>query len=112
MHFQSHSRHSFLCNEHQGLAEFHAELRKIPFGWRQMRARDDGTLSARLESMTKQSEESADTQCLRCGAEAEWRFIDEEQKTIEIICPECGRFNVPRLNFEQAQFDIIKPKER
>jgi hypothetical protein len=31
---------------------------------------------------------------------------------VEIICPDCGKFEVPRAEFEQAEFDIAQAEER
>lgn len=55
---------------------------------------------------------SPDTTCVRCGSEANWRFLDEPKQTVEIVCPDCGRFEVPRAEFEQAEFDIAQSEER
>jgi predicted RNA-binding Zn-ribbon protein involved in translation (DUF1610 family) len=53
---------------------------------------------------------SPDTICVRCGAEATWSFLD--QAMVEIVCPDCGRFEVPRAEFKQAEFDIAQAEER
>jgi predicted RNA-binding Zn-ribbon protein involved in translation (DUF1610 family) len=34
--------------------------------------------------------------CPRCGADATWRFLDEAKTTVEIRCPDCGVFDLPR----------------
>jgi predicted RNA-binding Zn-ribbon protein involved in translation (DUF1610 family) len=54
---------------------------------------------------------SPDTICSRCGAEATWRFLDEEKQFVEIVCPDCGRFEVPCAEFENAEFDIAQSDE-
>jgi len=55
---------------------------------------------------------SPDTICVRCGAEATWRFADPAEEVVEITCPDCGRFEVSRVEFEQAEFDIAQVEER
>jgi len=55
---------------------------------------------------------SPDTICVHCGSEANWRFLDETKQTVEIVCPDCGRFEIPRAEFEQAEFDIAQSEER
>ena len=53
---------------------------------------------------------SPDTVCPHCGVEATWRFLDEEQPMVEIACPDCGRFELSRAEFGQAEFDIAQQK--
>jgi len=43
---------------------------------------------------------------------ANWRFVDEAKKTVEIVCPDCGKFEVAREEFERAEFDIAQAEER
>ena len=62
--------------------------------------------------MNDQQQDLPETLCSRCGAEANWRFLDEEKQVVEIVCPDCGRFEVPRAEFEQAEFDIVEAEER
>ena len=62
--------------------------------------------------MTKEQLNSPDTICSRCGGEAQWSFVDEQKQAVEIVCPDCGRFEMPAAEFEQAQFDIAQAEER
>ncbi len=50
--------------------------------------------------------------CAHCGAQASWQFADEAKEKVEITCPDCGRYEVPRAEFEQAEFDIAQAEER
>jgi hypothetical protein len=59
-----------------------------------------------------QLENSPDTICVRCGAEANWHFVNEGKEMVEIVCGDCGRFELPRAEFEQAEFDITQAEER
>ena len=61
--------------------------------------------------MTQEQLNSPDTICTQCGAEALWSFLDERRQTVELVCPNCGRFEMPAAEFEQAQFDIAQAEE-
>lgn len=50
--------------------------------------------------------------CPRCRADATWRFLDEEKRLVELVCSDCGIFEMPRIDFEQAESDIAEPNER
>ena len=41
-------------------------------------------------------------QCPRCGAQAEWSFVNEVKTTIEVMCPNCGRFEMGREDFDRV----------
>jgi len=57
-------------------------------------------------------QDSPDTVCVRCGADATWSFADPAQERIEVVCPSCGRFEMSREEFEQAEFDMAQAEER
>jgi uncharacterized OB-fold protein len=40
--------------------------------------------------------------CPRCGGQAEWSFLDKEKALIAVMCQDCGRFQIPREEFDQA----------
>lgn len=56
--------------------------------------------------------EKPETLCSRCGAQALWRFVDEERQTLEISCPDCGRFEMPKAEVELAEFESVEAEER
>jgi DNA-directed RNA polymerase subunit RPC12/RpoP len=62
--------------------------------------------------MYTEKQESPETMCSRCGAQANWRFIDADEKTVEIVCPDCGRFEIPKAELERAEFEMVEPEER
>ena len=66
-----------------------------------------------VEELTMTAKEDPrEALCMHCGKEASWRFIDQERNVVELTCPDCGRFQVPSVDFEQAEFEIVEPVER
>ena len=61
--------------------------------------------------MNEEQQNSPDALCPRCGTKASWHFLDETEEMVEIVCPDCGRFDLPTANFEQAEFDIAPADE-
>ena len=53
-----------------------------------------------------------DAICPRCGADAEWMFLDTGQTRVELTCPDCGNFEIPRAEFDQAESEIVEPGDR
>ena len=56
--------------------------------------------------------EPREAPCPRCAADAQWSYLDEAKTVVEITCPDCGRFELPREEFDQAASDITIPEER
>jgi predicted RNA-binding Zn-ribbon protein involved in translation (DUF1610 family) len=50
--------------------------------------------------------------CAHCGGEARWRFLDDQETRVEVVCPDCGRFEMTREEFDAAELDIAGPEER
>ena len=50
--------------------------------------------------------------CPRCRVDASWRFLDAEKSQIEVICPDCGVFEMPRIEFQEAEADVTEFGER
>jgi endogenous inhibitor of DNA gyrase (YacG/DUF329 family) len=46
------------------------------------------------------------TACPRCGADAEWSYIDPEKTRIEVMCAECGRYEITREELDEAMEDV------
>ncbi|MFN3324362.1 MAG: hypothetical protein ACK5AZ_12770 [Bryobacteraceae bacterium] len=49
--------------------------------------------------------------CPHCGADADWSFTDSSRTTVEVLCADCGRFELPASEFDQAEADIVGPSE-
>ncbi|HUA85912.1 MAG TPA: hypothetical protein VMB85_18770 [Bryobacteraceae bacterium] len=50
--------------------------------------------------------------CPHCGADASWRFLDEANTLVEILCPDCGVFQLPRGEFEETEADVPGLEDR
>ena len=49
--------------------------------------------------------------CPHCGAAAEWSFLGPEKSQIEVTCPDCGRFEMTREEFDSAVSDNAEVNE-
>lgn len=49
--------------------------------------------------------------CPRCGMDATWSYAGERQAVVEVLCPDCGRLEVPRAEFDRAESEIVTPEE-
>ena len=50
--------------------------------------------------------------CTRCGGDAEWVFVNSERTRVEVHCPDCGKFEMSRADFDRAESEIVEPEER
>jgi len=57
-------------------------------------------------------EDETQLECPRCKGEAAWRFLDEEKNQVEVFCSDCGKFEMSRIEFEQAESDRVEPSEQ
>lgn len=46
--------------------------------------------------------------CSRCGGDARFRYLDDSKQNVEIECPACGRFVMPREAFDYAAADVAE----
>lgn len=63
-------------------------------------------------SFTEREEGVREGLCAYCGKDAVWRFLDEKESRIDVICPDCGRYEIARPEFNHAESDISGPDER
>ncbi len=56
--------------------------------------------------MMMDGKDVSETLCPRCGTDGRWWFTDAEKTNVAVICPNCGRFEIPREEFDQAEVDI------
>ena len=61
--------------------------------------------------MTGKERDQHVTLCPRCGADAEWSFIDPEKSEVEIFCPNCGRYSMTRVEFDRAQTESAEMQD-
>lgn len=50
--------------------------------------------------------------CPLWGSDASWAFIDKDREWVEVACPNCGKIEMRRLEFEKAETELIEPEER
>lgn len=50
--------------------------------------------------------------CPRCFVDAGWRFLDETKTQVEVTCPDCGRFQMPRIEFQEIETNAAAFDER
>ena len=50
--------------------------------------------------------------CPHCGMDVKWSYVDEAQTIVEVVCADCGRFQLPRAEFETSESDIAGPGDR
>ena len=51
------------------------------------------------------------TACPRCGADAQWSFVDAKKSKVEVMCSNCGRFVMARVEFDQAAAENVETSE-
>ena len=61
--------------------------------------------------MNSHDQDSPETLCPHCGAEATCHVTEGEEQLVEIICPDCGQFQLSVAEFEQAQADLAAAAE-
>jgi len=52
--------------------------------------------------MNGKERDEHETLCPRCGAEAEWTPVNRAKNRIEILCPDCGKYEFTREEFDQV----------
>jgi endogenous inhibitor of DNA gyrase (YacG/DUF329 family) len=54
------------------------------------------------------------TPCPHCGADADWSYFDAEKSQVDVECPDCGRFQMSREEFDQAISEVagVEDSER
>ncbi|MBK5293084.1 MAG: hypothetical protein JJE04_15605 [Acidobacteriia bacterium] len=60
----------------------------------------------------KEDWELLEAPCPRCGAEAACSFPDETKDRVEVVCADCGTFEMPIAEFERAEGEMAQPEER
>jgi len=55
---------------------------------------------------TEKEEGVREGMCGYCGKDAIWRFLDEDESRIDVICPDCGRYEIARPEFDHARSGI------
>jgi len=68
-------------------------------------------MAAEEVSMNGKEPDEHEGLCPRCGAEAKWLYLDPEKTRIEVICRDCGRYEISREEFDQTAIDNADLKE-
>ena len=53
-----------------------------------------------------------DAICARCGGDAEWIFADGGRTRVQVTCPNCGKFEMTRVEFDRAESEILEPDQQ
>lgn len=64
-----------------------------------------------MDHLHTKGEDAQEILCPRCRGDASWRFLDEAKSLVEVTCIDCGLFEMPRVEFDQAETDIAEPSE-
>jgi hypothetical protein len=46
--------------------------------------------------------------CTRCGGDAQWSYLDLSKTRVAIVCPDCGRYELPRKQFDAVESEIVE----
>jgi predicted RNA-binding Zn-ribbon protein involved in translation (DUF1610 family) len=49
--------------------------------------------------------------CPRCGVDAEWSLLNEAKTSIEVLCPDCGRYEMTRDEFDAEAAESAEMNE-
>jgi len=52
-----------------------------------------------------------DALCPHCGAEAKWLFLNPEKSRIEVMCRDCGRYELTREEFDRKAVESTEVDE-
>jgi transcription elongation factor Elf1 len=62
--------------------------------------------------LSKEKANLLQTPCPRCGEAADYSVLDGDANLVEVICRDCGRFEMPQEEFDQAVSDISEEEDR
>jgi hypothetical protein len=65
-----------------------------------------------IDVIVEEQRSPRETTCPHCGGEANWYFLDEAETIVEVMCEDCGRFEMDRAEFERSESDILEPEQR
>jgi uncharacterized cysteine cluster protein YcgN (CxxCxxCC family) len=60
---------------------------------------------------TEAKEGQREAICNRCGGAAVWRYLDADQSRVELICVDCGSFEIERGELDVVETDIAGPED-
>ena len=49
--------------------------------------------------------------CPQCGADAEWSYLNGAKTQVEVFCPDCGRYQMTRDEFDAAAVESAELHE-
>jgi predicted RNA-binding Zn-ribbon protein involved in translation (DUF1610 family) len=65
-----------------------------------------------MTNLERLQQDAPEALCPHCGLAANWRLIGKLEDVVEVVCKDCGTFELSRGEFEQAEFDIPPVEER
>lgn len=60
--------------------------------------------------MNGKERDEHDAPCPRCGMPAEWSYLDAGKTLIEVMCSNCGRYQMSREEFDLRAIDVVEPE--